>query len=1198
MHFEAKFHYNKNDEGLLLRLEKTEIIKKLFSNKEVISVIDFSNWELFCKSEVNLIISKIAAAIEEEKVKIIDNEVLLKHDFLASLNSQELNLLDLPPITKLIYEIEIRGVLGSDDSKIIGVWKNVVGDSKRVSLNGAIISYDLKEYIIPEPIYSLQKLINQSYDVSVSQQFDLVAQIKDIIGDNYFNNIKTDNYINRLKLRYASGFSLDVQDDNGNINFQPILFGRKNLDKSDNGKMLDAQDDSLLENEQQQMFINQYIRNNGDKSSYLLKDGTIIYIDNTIKEPLRAIRQAQKLPNQLRREFAVNPRKYISQAIGCEDDFLENIFVETKQYSERVIGLDIWKKPVIPWIKPQENSWLPEKIGLAIGNEPNQKLAEIPLNKIGEISDGFNYAVKEGSTSFIYDGVEFPVNSQTKEAIESLDGIASCKKSEITKEEIKQKLSGKYFLIVKENIEELEFKPIIEFDIANIKPPNFPKQIINPPKEHQIKGFEWLAKNWLHKSRGVLLADDMGLGKTFQIISLLYWLKSENKLAKPFLIVTPSGLIDNWKQEIRLHLPKDALGEIISACGKGLAALKTSKSSDISKGSAGLIVSLLENAGVVLTTYETMRDYHLSFAQIEFSAIIYDEAQKLKNPISQITRASKALNAKFQIAMTGTPVENSLQDLWSIFDIIQPGFLGSSRKFENTYNNGDNGNLKKLNEILTLENAGVPSKMLRRMKADCIDSLPKKIYCNLPLEMPPAQAEQYISVIKDAHIAKEGNNKGYMLKVLQDLRAVSMHPFSPSSYIGKEDYFALSAKLNGLFETLAKINNKNEKALIFCESLEMQDILAHEIKRRFGLPFEINKINGNIPSSKRQNIVNIFQNRGNGFDALILSPRAGGVGLTITAANHVIHLSRWWNPAVEDQATDRAFRIGQTKDVTVYIPQAIHPDPIIKPTSFDLKLAKLIENKRKLSQNFFLPENEEQDTQILIDGILDITSGYSNENIDNETTNNPEIINGERKKGILSLNIDDEYKRRLENKLYNSEKQASGEVKPHNDIPSYFKANSGERRCFDIFDKNIRGEAISIIEINDPYMMGSKDGILNIIKFIKYLLNKNIKIKKVILKYLDVNSLEHSYYLNNIQQENDVKSKFKYNFPNIELINKAESKRGNGDFHDREVRVTTISGRKLLWSLGRGLECLFNIKKECTIGFHEIHKSNQLLIDE
>ena len=479
-----------------------------------------------------------------------------------------------------------------------------------------------------------------------------------------------------------------------------------------------------------------------------------------------------------------------------------------------------------------------------------------------------------------------------------------------------------------------------------------------PLKPHQIAGLDWLQDAWVRGYNGVLLADDMGLGKTLQALSFLAWLKSlpagsHNRPVNatgPVLVVATTGLLANWSDEHDLHLSAPGLGDVCRAYGRHLGPLRAAGGRDVDLGVPAMDRGRLQRADWVLTTYETLRDYQVSFGGVRFLCAVFDEIQKAKNPSSLVTHAAKSVNADFIIGLTGTPIENRMEDLWSIMDIIDPGRLGDLKMFSSKYASCEISALEQLRDQLLRPSDAGPAPILRRLKSDELEGLPKKDLAR-QRQMPPIQARAYAELVTQAK-----NEEGLpMLEVLHSLRGISLHPLAPSASTNgqAEEYIGSSARTAELFSILEDISQQREKALIFLENLELQDYLALMLKERFNLAERPLLINGQVTGELRQRRVRSFQERRGVFDVMILSPRAGGVGLTLTAANHVIHLSRWWNPAVEDQCTDRVYRIGQTRQVHVYFPMAIHPN--YGEGSFDALLDKLLDRKRELSRRMLAP---------------------------------------------------------------------------------------------------------------------------------------------------------------------------------------------------------------------------------------------------
>ena len=494
----------------------------------------------------------------------------------------------------------------------------------------------------------------------------------------------------------------------------------------------------------------------------------------------------------------------------------------------------------------------------------------------------------------------------------------------------KSKIS-KNVLIIKTNFQDSDF---VHTSVSN-RPGTIglPDSLKTQPKQHQIDGLTWLQSHWAAGSVGALLADDMGLGKTFQALAYLAWLREQmhsGLIAKrPILIVAPVGLLRNWEAEHALHLSAPGLGDVVRAYGDHIKFLKKGSHK---QGNAGLDSTQLSSADWVLANYEAISDYQLSFGAIKFSCVVFDEAQKIKTPSARMTHAAiKEFSAKYEGTDSTEAVKGLRAKIWQEESEIQDK---------------------------------PPLLMLRRLKNEKLKGLPAKHEHVIRKDMPPEQAQAYSHAIALKLIKGPQGTLG----TIQALRAVSLHP---DLYRGTSQDLSpeKSARFLVALDVLDKCFELKEKALIFLESLELQSAeqLPLILQQRYKLPKLPLVINGEVNSSTRQDRVDDFQAR-KGFDVMILSPKAGGVGITLTAANHVIHLSRWWNPAVEDQCSDRAYRIGQTKDVHIYYPMAINPsDP---DSSFDLKLDELMTRKRVLSQQLLAPPTiTKQDYESLLNQV-------------------------------------------------------------------------------------------------------------------------------------------------------------------------------------------------------------------------------------
>ena len=352
--------------------------------------------------------------------------------------------------------------------------------------------------------------------------------------------------------------------------------------------------------------------------------------------------------------------------------------------------------------------------------------------------------------------------------------------------------------------------------------------------------------------------------------------------------------------------------------------------------------------------------------------VIIDEAQRIKTPGTLVTNALKALKTDFRLAMTGTPVENSLMDLWCITDFVAPGYLDSAKNFNSEFCIPLKNPETDIRELGDRVRERISVHLKRRLKTDILNDLPEK-YVHVEdcqHEMPPIQVERYqaaLQSVQDNGSAGPQQRK-QILQVLHQLRDISDHPLLADSQwkdLPVTELIGQSAKLMVTVALLERIRNANEKVILFAERRKTQHLLAHVIRKHFDLE-DICIVNGDTPGStqransmkmSRQQAVDRFQ-EAQGFNVIIMSPLAAGVGLNITEANHVVHYSRWWNPAKEDQASDRVYRIGQERPVHIYLPIATHS----QFQTFDVILNELLERKRRLSQGTLFPTEQAEVT--------------------------------------------------------------------------------------------------------------------------------------------------------------------------------------------------------------------------------------------
>jgi len=686
------------------------------------------------------------------------------------------------------------------------------------------------------------------------------------------------------------------------------------------------------------------------RPSLVAASGTYVVLDPPLQRALTLVREMQQAPPAQRLAFVRSPQTFLREALEDEldADVLEGLFHD-EGYSERVQEVGIWVPKILPWLQSNERrEWIPgEPLGLQVGDAR----LRIHPDQLDALAEAIEAAAQAGHARLMFDGQEWPVCEESLEAIEQLRAEVSRRKGG-GRRDSDPEADHRLVLIIEDNLEHDAYSA--SWRPRSDLPRGSPERLKAALYPHQRDALSWLQSHWLSGSPGALLADDMGLGKTIQSLAFLAWLaeyrKSRRVPDRPFLLVAPTGLLVNWEQEADRHLELGALGHVIRAHGSELRCMRVSKHKELKAGLPALDLDRLRTAGWVLTTYETLRDYQHSFGKVRWLAAVFDEVQKIKNPAAAMTHAAKAMQIDFCLTMTGTPVENRLSDAWCIIDRAQPGLLGENKEFVQRYERGGEDAPRELSAKLSNSPGdGKPPVMLRRIKADHLKGLPEMCVHRHERSMPQPQAAAYANAVALAQAS--AGEKGAMLRALAELKTISLHP-SLEALEEDEAFIGASARLAAAFEVLDGVAARGEKALVFIETLDMQTALLPLLRRRYGLPWLPHVISGRIPGRKRQALVESFQDR-SGFDVMLLSPKAGGVGLTLTAANHVVHLSRWWNPAVEDQCSDRVHRIGQDRTVHVHLPLAVHPE--LGERSFDLKLDALLEGKRGLSRQVLMP---------------------------------------------------------------------------------------------------------------------------------------------------------------------------------------------------------------------------------------------------
>jgi SNF2 family DNA or RNA helicase len=460
-----------------------------------------------------------------------------------------------------------------------------------------------------------------------------------------------------------------------------------------------------------------------------------------------------------------------------------------------------------------------------------------------------------------------------------------------------------------------------ELPHPEVAPPRGLQATLRP---YQVRGYAWLVHRTMH-GLGACLADDMGLGKTLQALALVQHGRESGGLQRPVLLVCPTSLISNWQKEAARFAP-------------GLSVLVHH---GVARHRAQAFQREAARHALVIASYALLHRDAGILQKIDWKTVVLDEAQNIKNAGTKQWHAARALRASMRVALTGTPVENNVGDLWAIMEFLNPGLLGTQAAFRRNFFMPIQAG-RDAEAAARLKRITAPF-VLRRLKADksIIADLPEKqemkVYCNLTRE----QATLYAAVVEDAQRGIESSEgierRGRVLAALTKLKQVCNHP---AQFMGDGSAIAgRSGKLARLAEMLEEVIEAGDRALVFTQFAEMGALLQRHLQEAFGreLPF----LHGGLAKGRRDRLIEEFQSAVDGPPVFLLALKAGGTGLNLTRANHVFHYDRWWNPAVENQATDRAFRIGQTKSVQVH--------KFVCAGTLEEKIDELIERKRAVS---------------------------------------------------------------------------------------------------------------------------------------------------------------------------------------------------------------------------------------------------------
>ncbi|RJG18254.1 DEAD/DEAH box helicase [Alcanivorax profundi] len=918
---------------------------------------------------------------ESGQAQPISNGFFLPSESVACLDDDILSILQLPPRAPLQFQIKVEGKSTHPAFKV-SAFVLIDGESYPINRKGPILSNTSRDkYTLTAP----QLLALDAIDIHAVMSPDdrgegsnlrLIATLQQAKRDGLDINL---SHFDNINVAEAERIGLTVSKlPDGSIELSPTLGdGTPYSDLLTRWAQLDPEADE----------------------GAMRIGNRIVLLDKQKMEGIREVFASRRIPADQVARFMETPTAFIDAALVDLDT----------GFSVRVDGVGTMRHIAIGELDAKGADWFTQE------GQPSPPQVLSGLIQSEEDADRIEQEIaaahRDGASTVVIDGQEIDISDENavtaviEKARKGLTEPDSAPEEDAQPDENEKR--QKVSVLIKDADEQREELLALAADACPSQEPDW-SLYQRTPFPHQKAGIDWLVglgeqaqhadAEQLYRMQGCLLADDMGLGKTFMALVSLSELmrrqRSAGKAVKPVLVVAPLSLLENWEEEVEKTFKRSPFRDIVVLQGgrdlkrfripnteRETVQIANMADGEIDMASLRYALHVGPEAGpdrldmdarLVLTTYQTLRDYQFSLCRIDWGTVIFDEAQNIKNPNTGVTCAAKALKSSFKVLATGTPVENSLLDFWCVMDTAQPGLLGDWPAFREEYvkpilkaEDEDRNQVRQ--DVGKKLRQAVGRFMLRRTKEEELTGLPKKSIFGGAIHEPAggvepmpalartmrgAQLQAYNQVLDNYQSRRHEEVQGLAISSLHQLRSISLHPRLQEGDITAlttardvRSVMAESAKLEALLQTLDDIRARKEKVIIFLITKKLQMLLKLWLDRLYGL--DVGIINGDTKAvstkaddATRKGMIREFEARA-GFNILIMSPVAAGVGLTVVGANNVIHLERHWNPAKEAQASDRVYRIGQEKAVNIYLPAAHHPER----DAFDVHLHRLLDGK-------------------------------------------------------------------------------------------------------------------------------------------------------------------------------------------------------------------------------------------------------------
>lgn len=1108
-------------EGRRLRLERS-IPGFLGFGRPRVESVPLDQWQDLCPAAAREALALLWNA-SADLVQREDESLLVDPVVIAAMPAAQVAVLDLPARLPLTLTVTVQGQVHLKSFALDACWTSGTGTRERVVEQDGVLRWEGRYWHAPAwapPIQGAIRQVNQAH--SMGERAEAMARLQALLDDHADAPISVDRQVADLRIRHAAGLALQITIEDGMVRFAPVLFSRDYTQMALAGDILDEANDSLLIPALARDWVSRALAGPG-RDTYLLRDGSIMVLDPALSRVVGGVAQAALLAPEDRRAFVIAPHSLLAEACGLSRDAIDAVLVETTQYASAVRQLDLWRRPVRPWLALGADGNAVAAQGLCLGEEDDLQWLELPADQLSMILAQADVALASRQANFNWGGWVLPATAAVRSSLRALLGLVT---ASLGDEPSLGNLANNVFwlrddqsgIVASGPLRDLLAKPSVQPAPLQMAPV-WPHGLTLNPVPHQQASFAWLTEHWLTHAGGAIWADAPGLGAKLPLMAFLTWLSHQSSL--PSMLIVATCDIADWHK-------------VLASLAPDLAA-RTQLVAD-----AHVDETVLSVAGLVLTTYEMVRDFPQMFARQPFAALMLDKAEQMYSPAGQTARAVQMLDAHLRVARITPLLDRRQESLRAVFKVVK----------------GDA-------ELADLAQA---PWLLHRRREDCQQSLPPCKDHVVAMAMPSRQREAYENLLHRAQALRGCEDPARMEAMLDQLEAVSCAAFVPGEEVA--DLAQLSGRIAGLFQTLPAILALGEQAIVICHDTALGHALRPVLQDRFG------------PG------------------VTLVDPSTRDKSRDMVAANHLLLLTRASHPADHDAIVAYLHRLGQPRPVHVYWLQSVHPDPSWAPSSLDVLRDQALRDR---CGGLFLPP---KDSAMLFDTVVAALPETAAIPLQETPSPRVPVAPPQppaappRKTGRLSLGERAIARPAPLNAAMLAD-IASTRVAPQSSVleippPSRWATRvefmEGGKRDTSIFRAPLQNDPPTQCRVIDPYAAAGAAARRRTVDFLSMLLGPKPTLAAVTLETFDGAGLDRDDPEDDEAQKADMQRQWLLTYPNGPALHfKQHSRRTTKRImHDRNVTVVTQSGRKLIWDMGRGIDGVMGTYYRCVVTLTEI----------